>query len=245
MRIPLTCMRCFKEKGEPSDLFYPAELQDNGLYRMECGFGHRTITCLQEQKFEILFELGANAIVDTYYRESVSSFASSFELFAEFYLRVIRLKCGVPDDKFLNAWKTIAAQSERRLGAYVFVYLMENGEPPPLLKPKLIAFRNDVMHKGRIPTREQAVDYGQSALDIMVPILEDLKGRYTEHVSAVVSQHVREIRAQIEEPELVSFMTIPTTISISSAVAEPQLNLAQTLTRLTKSRHRIGGSSLG
>ncbi|MCH8022376.1 MAG: hypothetical protein IH932_01335 [Thaumarchaeota archaeon] len=119
---------------------------------------------------------------------------------------------------------------------------MENGEPPPLLKPTLIAFRNDVMHKGRIPTREQAVDYGQSALDIMVPILEDLKERYTEHVSAVVSQHVREIRAQIEESELVSFMTIPTTISIASAVAEPQPNLAQTLTRLTKSRHRREGS---
>ncbi len=245
MRILLNCMQCFKEKGSPSDLFYFAVVQDNGLYRMKCEYGHQTITCLQQQKFEVLFELAANAVIDGYYRESVSSFTASFERFMELYLCVIRLKCGVPDDKFLNAWNTIAAQSERQLGAYVFVYLMENGEPPPLLKPKLVTFRNDVIHKGRIPTREQAVEYGQSVLEIIAPILHDLKERYVEHVSTVVRQHVIETRAHIEEPQHVSFMSIATIISISRAATEPQRTLAQALAHLTESRRKLGLQSLG
>ncbi len=50
--------------------------REDGRYEMTCLKGHSSITFLQQQKFEILFDIGAHAIIDAYYREAVSSFTS-------------------------------------------------------------------------------------------------------------------------------------------------------------------------
>ena len=49
------------------------------LLQIKCSRSHETTAILQEQKFEILFDIGAHAILDGYYREAVSSFTSSLE----------------------------------------------------------------------------------------------------------------------------------------------------------------------
>jgi hypothetical protein len=85
-------MQCLQEQGKPSYIFNLAELQDNGLYYMKCEMGHETVTWLQQEKFETLFELAANAILDGYYRDAISSFSSAMERFYEFYLKVICIK---------------------------------------------------------------------------------------------------------------------------------------------------------
>jgi hypothetical protein len=51
MRIYLSCMRCLIESGKPSPEMFAAELEESGLYRMKCGRGHETVTCLQLMKF--------------------------------------------------------------------------------------------------------------------------------------------------------------------------------------------------
>lgn len=122
MRLPLACMQCFRERDQPDDALYYAEVTDDGLYHLTCRNGHATTTCLQEQKFEVLYELAANAILDGYYREAVVSFTSSLESFYEFYLRVIARKRHVAEEKFEEAWKRIATQSDRQLGAYTFTH---------------------------------------------------------------------------------------------------------------------------
>ncbi len=68
---------------------YPkyVELRDDGRYEFTCENGHTTVTVLQEQKFEVLFDLGAHAILDGYYREAVASFTSSLERFYEFFIK--------------------------------------------------------------------------------------------------------------------------------------------------------------
>jgi hypothetical protein len=44
-------MRCLIESGKPSPEMFAAELEESGLYRMKCGRGHETVTCLQQMKF--------------------------------------------------------------------------------------------------------------------------------------------------------------------------------------------------
>lgn len=155
MRIPLTCMKCFREKNSPANEVYPAELMENGVYKMTCKYGHTTYTTLQEMKFEILYDLAANAIIDGYYREAILSFTSSLERFYEFYIETISIKNNVMENNYLETWKVISSQSERQLGAYIFTYLNETGLAPPLLHNKFIKLRNEVAHKGKYQPRKR------------------------------------------------------------------------------------------
>jgi hypothetical protein len=114
MRIYLTCMKCMSE-GVPPTEFVAAELENSGLYRMVCtNRNHETVTCLQAQKFEVLFELATHAIVDGYYRDAVSSFTSSLERFFEFCVELFCYKHGVNEMDLENAWKHVSSQSERQ-----------------------------------------------------------------------------------------------------------------------------------
>ena len=235
MRIPLLCMQC-KEKT----LFYPATLQDNGLYELKCKNGHESIISLQEQKFEILFDLAANAILDGYYREAVSSFTSSLERFYEFYIKVIAIKHNVSEEVYLKSWKSIKNQSERQLGAYILLYTIEKDKDPPLLHNKKIEFRNEVIHKGKIPSKENAISYGEAVLNVISPVLHDLKTNENDHVMTVVSRHNRDRNKKIKDAKFMSTMSIATTLSIATALSEPQQTLKDTMNRYTRSRFHFG-----
>ena len=236
MRIPLTCMKCSEEQGKPDKRSYPAELQDNGLYVLKCAVGHQTVTCLQNQKYDVLFELAANAILDGYYREAVISFTSCLERFYQFYLQIMSIKHRVLKDNFTKAWKSVSDKSERQLGAYIIAFTMETGKPPVLLKPSMVSFRNDVIHKGKIPSKEEAIQYGQAVLDLVAPALAKLKEQYPEHVLEAIKRHVMETRNQIQGNPRVQFMGINTTISTSRVTGQTQRSLLDTLKRLRMMR---------
>ena len=91
MRLLIPCMQCFQElgaqMGHPNDECARVEICDDGKYEVTCTRGHKETVILQQQKFEILFEIGAHAIIDGYYREAVSSFAASLERFYEFSIK--------------------------------------------------------------------------------------------------------------------------------------------------------------
>lgn len=240
MRIPLTCMQCLQEQGKPSFLFSLAELHDDGLYWMECPAGHKTVTCLQQHKFEVLFDLAANAIIDGYYREAIASFASCLEDFYEFYVNVICIKHNINQNNYRDTWKETRNQSERQLGAYIFVYLLENNERPRLLNSKKVKFRNDVIHKGKIPSKEEAIEYGQEVLDLIVPVLSKLKEEESEHLTEAVSRHIKETLDKVKGNPHISVMCHATAISIARGKKEPQPTLNDLLTNLSEWRSKIG-----
>src|SRR4051794_31915548 len=119
MRLPISCMECFRVDGHPSDLAISVELRDDGLYTATCPKGHVTVTAVQEHKFEVLFDMGAMALMDGYTREAVSSIAASLERFFEYYMLVISLKYGLKYEQFRKAWNPISRLSERQLGAFL------------------------------------------------------------------------------------------------------------------------------
>jgi len=69
-----------KEQNEIAQLIFD-ELNDENLYEFVCPKGHRSLTQLQEQKFEILFDIASLALIDGYTKEAVSSYSSSLERF--------------------------------------------------------------------------------------------------------------------------------------------------------------------
>ncbi len=131
MKLQIYCMKCFEEKifsiqtlpeffklfqeknaGALEELrnvsnslfndFCNINIRDDGIYEATCPEGHKTYTLLQQLLFEVLFDIGAYAITDGYYREAVSSFTASLERFYEFYVKVISLKYGVSPKTSLN-----------------------------------------------------------------------------------------------------------------------------------------------
>jgi hypothetical protein len=217
MKLPIPpCEECLREIVEPPpSSIVTVEFRDDGRYEVTCPKGHSSVTVLHQQKFEILFEIGAYAIRDRYYREAVSSFTASLERFYEFFVRAALFEKGLDADTIATSWNAVARQSERQLGAFIFVYTDELRRTPPLLTNKRTAFRNEVIHRGRIPTRQEAVDYGQAVLDVMLPVLREAKEQFRIGVLKTIQEHLKHCQAQEDEGTNVITMDLLTIVSLS------------------------------
>ena len=84
------CYQCLKEDGNTKEAYenlkkemhgkedYLIEINDENLYEYVCPRGHQSFSQLSEEKFVLLFDLGALALLDGYAKEAVSTFASSY-----------------------------------------------------------------------------------------------------------------------------------------------------------------------
>jgi len=215
MRLLIPCSKCIFSAGTPTLALARVEVRDDGRYELTCPSGHTTVSLLQQQKFEVLFDLGAHAILDGYYREAVSSFATSLERFYEFAARVFLQNSAVPSDVAASCWKEVSNQSERQLGAFVFLWASYFHSKPVLLNSNQIAIRNSVVHKGKIPSKDEALSFGNAVLDTLRPCMLQLHGALQDAVQQVVFQSLRTMRASnLEEPS--STMCINTIISLSA-----------------------------
>jgi len=229
-------MQCLKEQGMPSLDFQPVEIRDDGLYSSTCNNGHTTLTVIQEQKFEVLFDLGAMALIDGYPREAITSIAAALERFYEFYVFTTCLKYDIDLSEFQKTWKHVSNQSERQFGAYLFAYLIDHkgGEAPVIdnEKPNFegIArgktktwkeFRNAVVHKGYIPSFSETIAYGNIVYLHLNKLIVDLKDRSKESLGKATFHHLSRA-TQTGNGQVVSTMSIPTLISLVRGEEPPE-----------------------
>jgi hypothetical protein len=159
MRITLLCYKCIDEnKGELAKL-YSEVVREDGHYTLTCDRGHESSLLLIDEKYAILFEIALHAIVDGYHREAVASATASLERFYEFATRVMLRESGVSPGEFENAWGHVRSQSERQLGMFLATFTLHFKCAPSVLAKKSVERRNDVIHKGVIPSEENAVGY--------------------------------------------------------------------------------------
>lgn len=215
MKLSLVCAKCMQDDLPNAIPVAVVEFRDDGLYELTCPKGHKAITLLQQQKFELLFDIGAYAITDGYYREAISSFTSSLERFYEFFIKAALYNKKQTADMVGQAWKHVSSQSERQLGAFIFLYLSEFGRPPTLLSNSNTRFRNEVVHKGKIPSRSEAMAYGQAVLDVVRPILAETKEAFAEGVQHTVFQHLMQSKSKAEEGLAAATISIPTILSLA------------------------------
>jgi len=183
---------------------------DSGMLKFDCENSHTSYSVMQQLRFEVLFEIGAHAIFDNYYREAISSFASSLERFIEFYITLMCRKHKIDTKVFSESWKEVSNQSERQLGAYFFIFLLQEGRQAPYLPKKMIELRNKVIHKGRIASYEDAILFGNSVLQTVNPILATLKEQHGDLIQEIVFDHL--FSAKQEYPNVPTSTSSMTTI---------------------------------
>lgn len=224
-------MQCQVETGVPKLSSYTmVQIPDDGVIEVACNREHRTCIIIQQEKFEILSDMAIKAIVDGYYRDAVSSFAGSLERLYEFFVRATCRKHGIDALTFAPAWKEMSNQSERQLGAFIGVHLMETGQPPKLLPQKQTSFRNAVIHKGKFPERDDALRFGQAVLECALPILRLLKSEpYSSTVQTLVMESIRD-RSMSARKEGMRTSTQCISTFLSLATAEEQTDVRTAVT---------------
>lgn len=184
MKFNHACPYCMKDafsNSKSSSLVFrltPHMIHDSGVHEIKCPKGHEYSVVLSAAKYEILFDVGMNALNDGYTRESVSSFASSLERFYEFFIKFQILSGGVEEVLADKAWKTISNQSERQLGAFTYLYLFRFGDLPPELSSHHRGFRNKVIHKGYIPSMDEAIEFGRVVHNHIMSVISELENKY-------------------------------------------------------------------
>lgn len=220
------------------------EQQDDGSYDLTCSAGHRTTVWLQNHKFELLFDSGGLALLDGHSREAVSSIAAALERFMEFYVRIVALKhlagqepleeiikrfSASKYEPFEETWKRVSRQSERQIGAFLFIYLFENGKPPPFIDECKMqsygkenkAFRNAVIHDGYTPSQEQVVEYGEQVFQFINTILAELRATSDEIIQKFTVGTAFKVYGQLQRRPTATQL-IPTMIStVSQPLNDP------------------------
>jgi hypothetical protein len=178
MKLEVFCIKCFPLcKLHRPNKYYKINIQDTQVYSLKCEHGHETTIGMQQSKFELLFELGCHAAADGYYREAISSFAAALERFYEILIRSVLYEQKIPEQVIESMWKPLSNSSERQLGAYISLFTISIGSPPPLLNEKSVNLRNRAVHKGYIPTRAETISYGQQVLNLIKSNEEAIRGK--------------------------------------------------------------------
>lgn len=135
----------------------------------------------------------------------------------------------------LQIFKKVSRQSERQFGAFVFVRALVDGTSPSVLSQASVKFRNKVVHKGVIPTRRQAQDFGRSVWNCIRPDFESLQNKLREDQSDSVSQCLASIKSElIADVGLDAFttggvQTIRLTGAFCMKVAQPIISFDEAL----------------
>jgi hypothetical protein len=193
MRTRLICSECAERSGGVGTYFV-VTIREDGLYNGQCLNGHNLLIATQTLRYEMLFEIALNAIKDGYNREAVSSFSASVERFFEFSIRVFfRKNKSLQPHIFQEVWKTLSNQSERQLGAYISLCAVSFGEVPFLLPSGMVKFRNDVIHKGVLPNKQKALEFGESAYKVIQSCVQKLRDSCLDEINDELSAHVAQI----------------------------------------------------
>ena len=176
------CMKCCEtdiSKEDVTDLtMYEMLTPDDGVVFFQCKNGHKNAVIIQEQSFEILLEMAIDNIIDCYYREAVFNFAAAQERCFEFFIELVLFEKEINNTLYDDFWKVYKSSSERQLGAFYSLYLMRFGKNF-IYNEKQTNIRNDIIHKGKIATKDITFEYGKNVLNNIYILLESI----TENIS--------------------------------------------------------------
>lgn len=181
MKMITTCMECLIKDGYPNFEFNTPDITDDGMYKVECSKGHISYNMMQNEKFEVLFDLGADALNNGYKYEAVACFKASLERFYEYFIKLILTKNKVNNDDIKKTWAYVSSNSERQLGVFYFMYLQEFKEAPEKERRRNVELRNNVIHKGYNPTYEEVFNYGEDILNYIRNVLEKMSNNYEDY----------------------------------------------------------------
>ena len=225
----VSCFRCRNDDGSPYSSLAEMELDDNGIYHTQCPNGHDIVIITQAKKFEILFDLALHAFHDNYFMQAVSTASVAVERFLEFYIEVVSLKHNIDTKEFSESWAQVKNQSERQLGAFIFLFTIMNRRHPTLLGEKWNSFRNAVIHKGRLPNKKETRNYIEAVFYFIYENLKLLKTDMPTEVSKSIASELSKKASLIQSGMDHSLITVAggTTINASEEISAMTLDFSR------------------
>jgi hypothetical protein len=232
-------MECQVQLGPPSFEPIIVDYYDDGIAYVTCSAGHKTALLMQSSKFEILLASAATALLEGFTLEACASFSTALERFYEFALRVMCKAHSMPLDVHNKMFAQMARQSERQLGAFMALYAVEFGEP---YKPnaRIITFRNDVVHKGAIPTPEKAHEFCSSVYSSIVSLYEKLHAKHAAHITSVIVEGLHEKHTKV--PPGMRIATSSGMMLFNTAHAVPEPDFVKALDNFKRANRMISNS---
>ena len=232
-------MQCLTDTGRPAFEPIIADYFDDGIAYATCSAGHKTAQLVQSSKFEILLEAGAIALLEGFTFEAVAGFSAALERYYELALHVGCLARGLSPELYAGMFKEMSKQSERQLGAFMLLHALEFGEA---YRPdtKMAELRNSVIHKGRIPTIEEATLYAAYVYGTIFLLFRKLRAKHPDHVMTVVMQGLVEKQATV--PKGMHVSTNSTTFFFRGAQENAPSDFASALDAFKEAREKIIGS---
>lgn len=209
MKVFTMCMECQKELGHPSFEPIIADYYEEALAFIECSRGHKSAILLQSQKFEVLLESAANALIEGYTLEAASSLSSAYERFFEFAINVFCKKSNISKEVLAETYKQVSKQSERQIGGFLFLHLIVFGKSYSLNK-KIPELRNKVIHQGYIPTPQEVIELGELIYQEIFNITKLMSSDLADEMQKVIMDtiQIRNKKIPIEMPRATTTGTI-------------------------------------
>lgn len=190
MKVFTMCMECQKELGHPSFEPIIADYYEEALAFIECSRGHKSAILLQSQKFEVLLESAANALIEGYTLEAASSLSSAYERFFEFAINVFCKKSNISKEALAETYKQVSKQSERQIGGFLFLHLIVFGESYSLNK-QIPELRNKVIHQGYIPTPQEVIKFGELIYQEILNITKLMSSDLADEMQKVIMDTIQ------------------------------------------------------
>jgi hypothetical protein len=171
MEMLIACFDCAVADGMPRP--FTVHYFEDRAQAVSCPHGHSMLALPQGMKFECLMESGGLALLQNFTLEAVGAFSAARERFYEFALKVLARDAGLDTDGVTNLFKGMSKQTERQIGALMALHSIKfhrRFAPDTTLS----ATRNDVLHKGIIPTPAEAREYANGVYDEIRSLVDDL-----------------------------------------------------------------------
>lgn len=187
-------------------------MDDDGLIHVQCPFDHIGVVILDSRRYEVLLNSAANALLDGYKNEAIAVLSAALERAYEFYLRVVFRAKGLDTSNFESTWKSVSSQSERQIGAFSFIYLLETGRPFEF-KSRIPEIRNKIVHKGRIASQAEASEYAELVYECIKHIEDLIEDNYKKAAEVESTHEVEKQKQKVSvngEPMVMSVKTVVT-----------------------------------
>lgn len=159
------------------------DFRDDGIYACVWPEGHKTITVCSTDHSEMLIEHAVYAFMDRDFRGVINYGASGVDAYLNSHIEILLLAAGKSLEEVASVVKLIDRQENRRWGAFWTLECQFGPGKLPELPRKSVEFRNDVVHKGIVPSEEQALDYLKAVCDFVAPLSKRLHADHRKEVN--------------------------------------------------------------
>lgn len=146
------------------------QFNDRNCYQTECSKGHKTNLIIQNEMYEIHFDFGVMFYEKEMYRPAFLEFVAALEAFIQ-YGNIYMLGDGTYDE-YKAMLESVVKLSERQLGGFLYMYYNNFRKKAPI-KSDMAGLRNNVIHNGHFPTKEETKEYGEYVLNFIRTVLID------------------------------------------------------------------------